>query len=494
MIKEKLKSLRGSGGSIPQKTVRSGIWSLISRISTRGLSFLQIIIIARILVPKDFGLLGISLLTIEILKVFTKTGFQESIIQKKEDVKEHLNSAWTVLVLRGFALYLVLFAVAPLIAAFFNEPRAVDILRVFGLVLIFRGMRNIGVVFFRKELQFKKKFVLDLSKVLPAFVITVSLAYLLQNVWALVYGTVSGALISMVMSYFIHPHQPSLEFKIDKISEMFTFGKWIMASSIITFFLTQGDDIFVGRILGVTALGFYQLAYRISNAPATEISHTITRVLFPAYSKIQDNIKKLKVAFKKVFFVISFITFPISFGIIAIAPEFTIVILGEKWEAIILPMQILSIWGLIRALASTAGPVFKAIGKPHISTRIHIVELIFIVILIYPFSLWRGIVGISTALVISISLANLITAYYITTETKLKKKKLFKYIMIPILISGTMVAGIWISKIFIQRYDIFFLLYEIIIGAMIYLGLAFLADKKTSWKPINNIKEIWAQF
>lgn len=494
MIKEKIKKLSGSGGSISQKTVRSGVWSLISRMSIRSLSFFQIIIVARVLVPEDFGLLGISLLTIEILNVFTRTGFRESIIQKKEDVEEYLNSAWTVLVLRGFALYAALFAFAPLIAVFFNEPRAVDILRVFGLVLVFRGMRNIGIVFFRKELQFKKRFVLDLSKVLPAFVITVSLAYLLRNVWALVFGTVSGALISMVMSYLIHSHRPRPEFKINKISEMFTFGKWIMASSIITFFLTQGDDIFVGKLLGVTALGFYQLAYRISNAPATEISHTITRVLFPAYSKIQDKIKKLKVAFRKVFFVISFITFPISFGIIAIAPEFTIVILGEKWAPIILPMQILSIWGLIRALGSTAGPVFRAIGEPHISTKIQFTELILIAILIYPFSLWRGIVGISTALVISISLANVITVYKITSVTGIKRKRLFKYISIPFLISFAMLGSIMTPKIWFQQFSLPFLLFEIFLGGVVYLALSYVSDKYTIWKPIKNIRETWTQF
>ncbi len=391
-------------------------------------------------------------------------------------------------------MYAVIFIASPLIAAFFGEPRIVKILRVFGLILVFRGMKNIGVVFFRKELQFQKKFLLDLSRVLPSFVITVTLAYLLRNVWALVYGMTVGSLILMIVSYFIHPYRPKPEINTEKISEMFNFGKWIMASSIITFFLTQGDDIFVGRILGVTALGFYQLAYRISNTPATEISITITKVLFPAYSKLQDNIKKLRIAFKKVFFVISFVTFPISFGIVAVAPEFTMVVLGEKWEAIILPMQILSIWGLVRALASTAGPVFRAIGKPHISTKVQFIELIFIAVLIYPFTLWKGLVGISTALTISILSANVITGYKLTEITGLKRKKLIKYMSIPFFISLAMLGSIMISKILFQQFSILFLVYEILLGGGVYLLLSYLSDKYTSWKPIENIMEIWTQF
>ncbi len=494
MIKEKLKDLRSTDGSISQKTVRSGFWSFVSRASTRGFSFLQIIIVARLLAPDDFGLLGISLLSIEILNVFTKTGFRQSIIQKKEEVKNHLDSAWTVLVLRSWGMYAALFLASPFIATFFNEPRVVDILRVFGLILVFRGMKNIGVVYFRKELQFQKKFVLDLSKSLPSFIITVSLAFLLQNVWALILGMTIGTFISMIVSYIIHPYRPKPELNIEKISDMFGFGKWIMFSSIITFFLTQGDDIFVGKILGVTALGFYQLAYQISNTPATEISHTITKVLFPAYSKIQDNMEKLRVSFRKVFFVISFLTFSLSFGIIAIAPEFTVLILGEKWEPIILPMQILSLWGLVRALGSTAGPIFRAIGKPHISTKIHVFELILIAALIYPFSLWRGIVGISTALVISIVLANVLTGYYITEVTAVKKSNLVKWVMIPLLISLAMLGSVMSLKYFVLQYNIFFLISEIFIGAFVFVSLTYLADKYTNWKPIVNIKEIKNKF
>jgi len=387
--------------NLQKKTVHSVFWSFASRISTRALDFIKIIIVARLLTPEDFGLLGIALLTIAIFQVFSQTGFKESIIQNKNDVKSHLNTAWTTLVIRGFIIYLILFLISPLASGFFGEPRAELILQVIGINIILQGFQNIAIVMLRKDLEFQKRFILDLGRTLPSFILTVSLAFLLQNVWALVYGSLIGGVGMLFLSYLVHPYRPKLEFNKEKAKEMFTFGKWILGSSIIVFLLTQGDDLFVGRILGVVALGFYQLAYQISNTPATEISHVISQVTFPAYSKLQDSIERLKKGYLKVLTVTSFFSFPIAGLIFVMAPDFTHIFLGEKWMPMVSSMYVLVWWGVIRGLVGSMSPILLALGTPKILTKLQFYQFILLAIIIYPLTIEYNIFGTSSAVLLS---------------------------------------------------------------------------------------------
>lgn len=420
MIKKKIKKILPSEDSLQQKTLKSGIWSFASRVSTRGLMMLRLVIVAVFLSPKDIGLLGVALLTLATLKVFTKTGFKQSIIQNKNEIKDHLNTAWTTLAVRGLSLYGIVFLSAPLVADFFNEPRATLVIQVIGLVLIFRGFMNIGVVLFEKELEFHKKFLLDISEVLPTFIITVILAVLFRNVWALVYGTVAGIFTMMIVSYFIHPYKPKFEFDVKKAKDMFGFGKWIFGSSIVIFIATQGDDIFLGRILGVASLGIYQLSYKLSNTPATEITHVISKVTFPAYSKIQDNVDKLQEGLNRTLRVTLSLSIPISVAIFLFVPEFTHYIIGDKWIDIIWPARILAVSGLLRSITATWGPYYKARGKPKYAFYKNVLRVIGIFSTIFWLTKFYGIRGTSISVLIGQSLAFSFDRYIMRTLAPFK--------------------------------------------------------------------------
>lgn len=399
-MKKILTNLLSTDGSLQQKTIKSGFWSFASRFSTRGLDLIKLVIVAILLSPNDFGLLGIALLTLSIFRVFTQTGFKESIIQNKNDVKEHLNTAWTTMILRGILLYSIVFLSAPLVAMFFAEPRAELILQVIGLTLVLEGFQNIAIVMLRKDLEFQKLFILDLGSTLPSFILTVTLAFILQNVWALVYGSLIGGIGMLFISYLVHPYRPKLEFNKEKAKEMFGFGKWVLASSIVIFIATQGDDIFLGKVLGVTALGFYTLAFQISNTPATEITHVISHVTFPAYSKLQDKKECLESALSKTIQLILTVTLPLSIAIILFIPEFTTYILGEKWLPLIWPVRILAISGLIRSVSAAWGPIYLAKGKPKYDFYKNVIRIIGTFSMIYFLTIGYGIMGTCLAVLI----------------------------------------------------------------------------------------------
>ncbi|MCD6442002.1 lipopolysaccharide biosynthesis protein [bacterium] len=397
-IKKIIGNLTKSEGRLSQKAIHSTFWVFAIRISGYLFSLVRLVIIARILAPRDFGLLGIALLTIATLETFSQMGFRQALIQKRGDTESYLNSIWTALILRGLILFTILFFIAPYAAIFFKTPAATLIIRVIGLSVVFQAFTNIAIVYFQKELEFHKQFFYQLSGTLANFLIAVPTALILRNVWALVFGVLAGNFVRFIVSYAIHPYRPHLTWDLRKAKELFGFGKWILGLSIITFLVTQGDDIFVGKIIGVAALGLYQIAFRFSNLPTTEITKAIGRVAFPMYSKLQDNISKFREGFLRVLEIISFLAFPLAAGIIVMGSDFVHLFLGSKWMPIVSILGILAVSGAIRAI--TDGSIFLAAGRPYITFWQMVIRLIVIAVSIYPLTIKFGIVGVAISILL----------------------------------------------------------------------------------------------
>ena len=471
-----------SENSIFHKVIRGGSWVLALRFVEKGLSTVKIIILARILSPNDLGLFGIALLTLSILEAFSQTGFNTALIQKKGDTKGYLNSAWSMSALRGLILFSLLYFLAPYASIFFNAPESSYIIRVLSFSVVLKGFNNIGLIYFQKELKFKKIFVSNSVPTIIEFVTVVSFAFILRNVWSLVIGQLIGSVTALIAGYLIHPFRPKINIEIKKIKELFSFGKWIMWSTILFFFITQGDDIFVARFLGITALAFYQLAFRIANIPTTEIAHVFSMVTFPAYSKIQDNLPRLQESYLRVLQLVAFLSFPISGFILVLAPEFTTIFLGEKWLDIVPTMQVLVVAGMVRSIAHTAAPIFIAVGKPQIDTKLSIVRLLIIAIIIYPLSVKFNILGVSIAVVVSIFVVNFGFLYNVLKVTKCDINNIFKAIRFSFFNALILVVTIsLLKKIFLINSTFTFLLY-VCIGIFMYLSTTYFFDKYQNHK------------
>jgi len=477
-LKGIINNLKNPGESLSQRVVRGGFWAFSLRIVQRLFSLTRLVILARILSPDDFGLMGIALLTMATLDTFSQTGFQAALIQKKGDIKSYLDAAWTVLILRGFILFVILYLIAPYVATFFNVPEAKPIIQVIGLAVLLQAFTNIGVIYFQKELEFNKVFIYQFAGTLADFVVAVPAVLILRNVWALVFGLLAGNAARCFVSYLIHPYRPHLSSDLGKAKELFGFGKWILGSSILVFLLGQGDDIFVGKFLTITALGFYQMAYRISNMPATEYSHLIATVTFPAYSKLQDSLLRLRKAYLKVLQLTAFLSIPIAGLIFILAPDFTRIFLGEKWMPMVPAMQVLALYGMLRAIGATTGVVFMAVGRPEISTKIKCAQLILLAILLYPFTVQWGILGTSIAVTSYALVFNPIAVYKVLNIVKCGYKKAGELVVLPLIGTLIMILVTFTLKtyVFINiNVTLIFLL--IACGMSSYLLVAHLFDK-----------------
>ncbi len=487
MLRKSINKLTKSGGSLSQRTVRGGFWVFSLRIVQQIFGLARLVILARILAPHDFGLMGIALLTMSTLETFSQTGFQAALIQKKEDIESYLDAAWTVLILRGLVLFGILYFAAPYVASFFDTPEAKPIIQVIGLSVLFQAFTNIGVIYFQKELEFNKEFIYQLAGTLADFIVAISAVLILKNVWALVFGLLAGNAARCFVSYLIHPYRPHLSRDLRKAKELFGFGKWVLGSSILIFLITQGDDIFVGKLLGVAALGFYQMAYRISNMPVTEITQVISKVTFPAYSKLQDNLPKLREAYLKVLQLTAFLSFPIAGLIFVLAPDFTKIFLGEKWMPMVSAMQVLVLWGVIRSMAGVNSSILQAVKRPDIITKLNAIKLPILAILIYPLSIKWGIVGTSLAVLIS---AIFITpnTFYIVISKVLRSKisVIFKTVSVPF--AGTAFMALLLSLFIPDNLSPGGFIFVVLAGITCYFLLTYTLDEVLKQKIWYNLK------
>jgi lipopolysaccharide exporter len=388
-------------GGLFHRAVRSGIWVFALSISQEIIGLARLVILARLLSPNDFGLAGIAVLTLTAMDALSQPNFDAALIHKKQDIRPYLDSAWTVGVIRGAGIFVLLYFIAPYGASFFRAPQAVPLIRAIGLAMLARAFTNAGVVYFRKDLDFKRQFVWQSVGRIADFVVAVVAAFALHNAWALVLAFISGDVVKLALSYALHPHRPRFALDRARTREMFVYGKWLLGVGIIVFLLTQIDNAVVGRLAGATMLGFYQLARRISNAPATEIAHVIANVAFPAYSKVQDRAPKLREGYLMVLEVTALFSLPMAGAIITMAPEITLQFFGQKWLPAVGAIQVLAIWGAFGALQATAEPVLMAVGKPRVLTKYQAIQLAGLACLIYPLTARWGIRGTALAMVVA---------------------------------------------------------------------------------------------
>ena len=431
------------------KAIHAGLWSFSLRAIDQVFSLIRLVIIARLLSPSDYGLFGIALLTISVIDTFTQTGIQSALIQKKKNTDTYLDTAWTMSLARGFVLFLIILGTAPFSASFFHSDAAQSIIRVIAVTVLLQGVSNIGMIYFVKNLRFDKLFLYELCGTFAEFAVAITSAFLLRNVWALVYGLLARNIVQCIISYLISPNKPHISFEKEKAKELFTYGKWILGSGILSFLFSQGDDIFVGKFLGITALGLYQMAYRISYLPHTEITSVISTVSFPIYSKLQGNTEQLRKAFLKVLFLVVLVVLPVSGGMFFIAHDFTSLFLGQQWLPMVPAFKILALYNLVLCIGAVAGTLFQGVGKPKMTTQLQFINVVLLAILIYPLTLRWGIAGTALAVLLQVIPVNILAIYLASRLVGSSLRSIATLVGIPFVSTSIMLIVLSLTRIFI---------------------------------------------
>ena len=465
-------------GNLSRKASQGAVWITVAIIFSRGLKIISTIILTRLLLPSDYGIMAIAIVVITLMQNLTRTGFDQALIQKQKKSEEFLNIAWTFELLKNLFLFLILFILAPIFARFFNEPVASAVLKTISFGLIFRGLTNVGIVYFRKHLDFKKQSIFIIIPVIIYVVVVIPLAFILKNVWALVWASLAKEMVVCMISYIMHPYRPILDFNTKKIKKLVNFGKWIFGNSIIAMIRKQGIALLVGKLFGMAILGFYDRAEAFSIILFIQVIEVVWSVAYPVYSQLQVAQKRLKKAYLLTLQLLTFVGLPMVGGFLILSNNFIHLFLTDKWIDIAPVIQVLCVSAIITFITTPAEIMFQAVGKPSINTKILTIGVIILAVFIYPLSLKYGITGTA----ISYSLSNLITLpIYCYMAIKILKSsvgEIIKPILLALINTGIMMIVIFSIKeyLFVQIGFIqFFIL--IIIGIIIYLIIAYFYDK-----------------
>lgn len=405
-----------------KKDVIKGIsWTGSLSFFTKAVGFLETIILARILVPSQFGAYGISLLALGFLETLTETGVNIVLIQEKE-TEPYISSAWLVSIGRGLIITLLLYFSSPLIANFFHSPQAILLLQLISLVPFLRGFINPAVVKFQKDLLFKKYFWYQMVILFVDTAVSITITYITKQPIGIVIGLLAGVFVELGFSFIFISPRPDFSFRKDYVSKIFHRGKWVTLTTIFDYLFFNSDNIAVGRLLGVGSLGIYQLAYSLAVMPLIEIGVVFGFVTFPVFAKISHDATRLKKAYVKT--VLSIFVLSIPFVIIFVVfPQIFVLILGQKWRAITTVLPILSVLGMVKALtSSTTATLFLSEIKQNYGTTITIVTIIGMLSTLVPFIRIYGIFGAGLAALTGALLA-IPPLFYYTKKILVSKKK-----------------------------------------------------------------------
>ena len=345
------------------RTVSAVIWNLTERVGLQVVQFLPTVILARLLAPEQFGLVGMLAIFILLANTFLDSGFGTALIQKK--APSHLDecSIFYFNILVGVVVVGLLYVVSPWIAEFYHQPLLTSLMRWLSLGILINSFGLIQTTLLVRALDFKTQVKANLFAALVSAIIGVALAYQGLGVWSLVAQNLSEILIATITLWFLCKWRPALIFSLTPLKEMFGFGSRMLLSSLVSTFFNNFYQVFIGKVFSATSLGYYTRASSIRSILMDTTSNTFGRVMYPAFAAIRDDIERLKRAYRKSILLTTFVHFPLMIGLLAVARPVVLLLFTEKWEAVVPLLQLMCLGGLLYPMQLINLDILKVKGR-----------------------------------------------------------------------------------------------------------------------------------
>lgn len=456
------------GGSIKTRALRSGIWVGLSQVGIALLNILRSVVLARLLTPHMFGIMGIALIVVRAIETFTRPGIAQALIARQGDFDKASGTAFTLLVVRGVVLALMLAIAAPWVAKFYEAPELELMLQVLSLVFVIGGLNNVNTVAKQRELEFRKLTYLAQVTGLLGTMITIALAYVLRSVWALVLAQVVTATLTTVLSYYFVGGRVRFAYDAAVARDLFAYGKFITGSAAVTYIAVELDSAVIGKVLGTEQLGFYTLAMTISSLATLNLSKMASSIMMPAYSKLQSDIPALRNAYLRVLTLLMYVVTPATAGMIVLADLLIYVVYGEKWLGAALPLQILAVFGLIRALFSFSGYLFEGMGKPKIAFYVGALRLAVIAPLIVPMVKSYGLLGAAVTVLLGSLVQWLVGLVFLRKYVDIHLGQILAAMWRPLWTTALMALAIYAGLLALPQRTLPVLIALVLGGVLVY--------------------------
>lgn len=427
-------------GEYGKALAQGSLWVAVGQTVGAVTGLVSSLVAAKLLVPSDFGIMGVALLSIATLNALSQTGFDQALIQRKNVEDGYLDAAWTVQVARGALLSAIVLTLSWPLATFYGEPSLLGIFVVMACSLLVAGTRNVSTVLFNRTLGFRIIVLTGVIKAVAKLLFVLLLLFYLRSVWALVFGHLFASVTDVVLSYWIRPYRPRLSWDLEKAKQLARFGKWVSLMGILGLLVTRGDDMFISKYLGLAALGYYGLAYEIANLPATHVTHVLGKVSFPAYARLNDEATRatMRRTFLNVAKATLLITGPLSVLIFCTIDSIVLYLLGAKWLPIVPLVRVLVAAGFLRSIAALATGVFHGAGRPHLDFWMNLPRLGLLAFLIWPACAWGGLQGASWLILVAVLSCFPTWALGLGAILKLTASEFLRETAIAVVLSGSL--------------------------------------------------------
>jgi lipopolysaccharide exporter len=328
---------------VNRRMARGAAWMIGLRFADRMIGLLSMVVLARLLLPADFGVVALAMAMVSVVDDLADFGFDMALIQNQTADRSHYDTAWTFNVARGLVASVALALLAHPLALFFEDPRLDEVLLVLAISPFLAGFYNIGTVAFRKNLTLNKEFIFRIIPRLIGVIATIAFALVWRNYWALVVGTLTGIGIRLPLSYLMHSYRPRLSLAASR--GIMDFSKWMLMTSIGDMVSQKAGTFMIAKLLDTASLGVFSMSSQIANMASQELIAPIKQALFPGYAKLAHDIALLKKAFLDVYGILVLLALPAAIGIGLTAEFFVPLLLGPKWHGAVPVIEILVISG-----------------------------------------------------------------------------------------------------------------------------------------------------
>ncbi len=479
-----------------QKSVVSGLfWKFIEVLSGDGVSFIVSIVLARLLMPEDFGQISLVNIFITLANVFVVYGLGTALIQKKDSDSLDFSSTFYFNLAISIVLYFILFFTAPAIADWYNSPNLVMVLRALGLKIPIASITTIQNAYISKHMHFKKSFAVSLIGTGFSGVVGIVMAFTGFGVWALVGQVLSGAVISVIIVFFVIKWHPTLEFSFSRLKGLISYGWKLLVSGFIKVGYDQLSGLIIGKVYTTTDLAYYSKGRKYPELVVSGINTSIGAVLFPVFSKKQDDRQVLKSMVRKSISITTYIMSPLLLGLAALAEPLVLFLLTDKWIFAVPYMQIACIYYLLQPVQTANLQAIRATGRSDIILKLDIIKrgvgLIFILCFMY-----QGVIAIAFAPVVVSFVASIVNVFPNRKLIGYSYKEQMLDLLPNLFISIVMAVAVWFIKALLKQLglaNILIILIGVVVGMLLFLLLSLLFKNENLFYIIDSFKDMIAR-
>jgi len=475
---------------LTDRLLKGSALMIAMRWSVRLLGLASTAILARLLLPEDFGVIGLAIILVEFVQSVTDVGTVMALIQNTKADRRHYDSAWTLQIFQSLLVAAVVLACAPFSGDFFGDDRVASVLYLSALGMVLQGFTNIGIADFRKKLQFEKDFMYTAGNRVARAIVTIGLAFALKSYWAIAIGNLAGTIIEVWLSYVMSKYRP--RFSTSKIRELWSFSQWMLAINSMNFLLERGERFIVGRLVNSTKFGYYAVGYDLAMMPTFEIVMPVIRAVDSSVALIKHQAERLRNAVLNLLSAVMMFALPAGIGFLMIAREFVTIVLGANWLPSMPIVQAATVAAIVEIPIVVIQTILIRAGYIRALGILLAIQTVVLLSAIYPVFNAFGLAAVVYAKVAVTSVALIVMMIMLSRESKIAVLDYLSVIFRPAIGSAVMFGALYLAETLVHWGDLPMMILKVAVGGIVY-GVVVMSLWFMTGRPDGAERIVWEQ-